>query len=326
MAYFLCSTRCFVVLFLISAVPLAVLISLETATPSTHVYHYHSNGWARECAKWDDLNRRFLVSFFENGIGQIAVPDHHSPADILDEVPLVRDADLAGNASLGIFIDRPRNRLMVAIADVFGNRYSAVAAYDMTTWNRLFLTQLNAPDEKSLADDVAVDAEGNAYITDAWESKIWKVGVNGEFISTITCPLFTHKGWHRNLVGLNGIVFHPDGYLLVVHMITGHLFKITTGNENEVKPIKLVGGPCSLGDGIELFSPTKLVVAGNPTRLVESTDEWETGTVVGKFRGSKVHRLTTAATVKDGKVYLNHMFGMGFPKKKHAIVEAVFSS
>ena len=180
-------------------------------------------------------------------------------------------------------------------------------------------------DEKSFADDVTVDPEGNAYVTDAKANKIWKVGAKGEFLATIKSPLFTPKEWYKNLIGLNGIVYHPNGYLIVIHTFSGNLFKVDIGKGDEVKLLDVVGGSLSFGDGLELLSPTKLVVAGNPTRLVESSDEWETATVVGTFKGPG-HRLTTAATLKDGKVYLNHMFGLGYPRKKHVLVEAVFSS
>jgi len=132
--------------------------------------------------------------------------------------------------------------------------------------------------------------------------------------------------WYKNLVGLNGIVYHPDGFLIVIHTFSGMLYKIDIAKEDhEVKLIKVAGGSLAFGDGLELLSPTKLVVAGNPSgRLVESSDRWETASVVAKFKGP-AHRLATAATVKDGRVYLNHMLGMGYPKKKHALVEAVFS-
>ncbi|KAK9281902.1 hypothetical protein L1049_004810 [Liquidambar formosana] len=277
MASFFCSTKFLLLLLLISAVPIAFIISLETAKPTTHVYHYLSTGWLRECSKWDHLNRRFLVSFLEGGVGQIHVPDNHSPETELQEIPLVKDADLAGNASLGLVVDEPRNRVLVVIADVIGNRYSALAAYDLSTWKRLFLSQLSGPgDGKSFADDVAVDPEGNAYVTDAKGSQIWKVGVDGKFLSIIKSPLFTPKEWYKNLVGLNGIVYHPDGYLLVIHTFSGNLYKVELEEGGEVKLIK-VEGSLIFGDGIELLSPTKLVVAGNPSgRLVESSDGWET--------------------------------------------------
>lgn len=191
----------------------------------------------------------------------------------------------------------------------------------MLCWLLIFY----AGDEKSFADDVAVDIEGNAYVTDAKSSKIWKVGVDGELLSIIRSPLFIPKEWYKNLVGLNGIAYHPDGFLIVIHTFSGNLFKIEIGKgDHQVKLIEVKGGPLSFGDGIELLSATKLVVAGNPSaRLVESSDGWETASVVAKFSGP-AHRLATAATVKDGRVYLNHMFGLGFPKKKHALVEAVF--
>ncbi|KAG4995784.1 hypothetical protein JHK84_026840 [Glycine max] len=325
----LCSPRFLTLLLLLSAIPIGIIVTLERAQPATHVYHYHSSGWFRECAKWDSHHRRFIVSFFEGGLGQVKLPEKDSESSSssppLEEVTVVRDAHLAGNASLGIAIDPPRNRVLVVNADVIGNRYGALAAYDLSTWNRLFLTQLSSPsDEKSFADDVAVDAEGNAYVTDIKGNKIWKVGVEGKLISIIRNPLFSAKEWYKNLVGLNGIVYHPDGFLIVIHTFSGNLFKIDLTKGEEVKIIKVKGGTLSFGDGLELLSPTKLVVAGNPSgRLVESSDGWNTASVVGTFSGPK-HRLASAATVKEGKVYLNHMVGIGYPKKKHAIVEAVF--
>ncbi|KAJ9187875.1 hypothetical protein P3X46_003289 [Hevea brasiliensis] len=327
MALSLCSAKSLIFLFILSAIPVAFIISLELAKPNTHVFYYHSSGFFRECAKWDDLNRRFIVSFLDGGVGEIRVPDDYSPGTVLQEATVVKDVDVAGNSSVGIVVDRPRNRLLVVNADVLGNKYSGLAAYDLSTWDRLFLTHLSGPnDEKSFADDVAVDAEGNAYITDAKTSKIWKVGKDGEFLSIIRSPLFIQKQWYKNLVALNGIVYHPDGFLIVIHTFTGNLYKIDLAKDDDVKLIKVTEGSLSFGDGLELLSPTKLVVAGNPSgRLVESSDGWETASVVAKFKGP-AHRLATAATVKDGRAYLSHMVGMGYPKKKHVIVEAVFST
>lgn len=177
-----------------------------------------------------------------------------------------------------------------------------------------------------MADDVAIDEEGNAYVTDAKGSKLWKVDENGKLSSIIKSPLFTSKEWYKNLVALNGIVYHPDGYLLVVHTFSGNLYKIDLKNGEKVKLVKIVKGSLRFADGLELVSPTKLVAAGNPAgRLVESTDGWETASVVGSFSGV-MHRLATSAMVKDGKVYLSHLIGLGYPKRKHVIVEAQFSS
>ena len=142
-----CSAKFLIFLILLSAIPIGLLIKLETAKPTSHVYEYHSTGWLRECTKWDDLNRRFIVGFMEGGLGQISVPEEESPGSVLKEIPVVKDVDLAGNGTLGLVIDRPRNRVLVAVSDVFGNRYSALAAYDLTSWKRLFFTQLSGSGE-----------------------------------------------------------------------------------------------------------------------------------------------------------------------------------
>ncbi|XP_047979399.1 uncharacterized protein LOC125221320 [Salvia hispanica] len=320
----LCSTRFLLLLLLLSAIPLAYIIHSETSHRAAHVYAYASKSWLRECAKWDHLNRRFIVSYFEGGVGVVPL-NGHGDASILEEITVVGDAAFGNNSSLGIVIDRPRNRLLVAIADVQGNKYSAVAAYDLTTWNLLFHTKLAGPEgEKTFADDVAVDTEGNAYVTDVKGSKLWKVGVDGELLYTIKSPLFIPKEWYYNLIGLNGIVYHPNGYLLVVHTLWGKLFKVEIGNGDVVKEVNIIGGSLMFGDGLELISPTKIAVAGNAIRLVESTDDWESARIVGKSKGLG-HRVVTAATVKEGKVYLNHLVGFGYPTRKHVLVEAIFT-
>ncbi|KAL3652922.1 hypothetical protein CASFOL_002603 [Castilleja foliolosa] len=326
MAFTLCSTKFLLLLIVLSAVPIAYIIHSETSERATHAFAYHSGGWLRESTKWDDLNRRFIVSFFEGGVGVVPVQEDQSGTDVvLDEIQVVDHVGFGRNSTLGLVVDRPRNRAVVVIADVLGNKYSAVAGYDLSTWDRLFLTQLSGPEDKAFADDVAVDPQGNAYITDTKGNKVWKVGPNGEYLNSIESPLFAPKEWYLNLIGLNGIVYHPNGYLLVIHTVTGNLFKIDVNNGDVVTKVNLNGGSLRFGDGMELLSPTKLVVAGIVSRLVESLDDFETAKVVGKFSSSTIHRVTTAATVKDGKVYLNHVFGLGYPKRKHVLIEADFS-
>lgn len=146
----LCSPKFLAILLLLTAIPIGIIISLERSQPPTHVYHYHSNGWFRECAKWDSVNNRFIVSFFEGGIGQIPVPgENESPGTVFEEESIVKESELAGNASLGLTIDRSRNRVLVVNADVLGNRYGSLVAYDLSTWKRLFLTQLSGPSKYS---------------------------------------------------------------------------------------------------------------------------------------------------------------------------------
>lgn len=149
---FLFSTKFLLIFLLFSAIPIGVIISLERAPRASHVYEYHSNSWLRECAKWDDLNRRFLVSYMEGGIGEVkVVSDDDEEGRILEEITAVKDAELAGNATLGMSVDRPRNRVLVVTADLLGNRYGGLAAYDLSSWQRLFLTHLTFPGNSFLS-------------------------------------------------------------------------------------------------------------------------------------------------------------------------------
>lgn len=147
--------------------------------------------------------------------------------------------------------------------------------------------------------------------------------MNGELLSVIRNKLFEIKEWHSNFLSLNGIVYHPNGYLLVVHTAGGRLFKVHPATE-EVKEVK-VKGSLFMGDGLEILSPAKIVVAGSiATILVESSDDWETANVTGRYVGP-LYRIASAATVKDEKVYVNHLVGGGVKKRTHVIAEAVFA-
>uniref|UniRef100_A0A0D3FHK9 SMP-30/Gluconolactonase/LRE-like region domain-containing protein n=1 Tax=Oryza barthii TaxID=65489 RepID=A0A0D3FHK9_9ORYZ len=241
-----------------------------------------------------------------------------------EERVVLADPDVAGRVALGLTVDAPRGRLLIVYADRLPRfAYSAVAAYDLASWRRLFLTRLDGPGDSTLADDVAVDEEGNAYVTDAKGNKIWKVSPDGEPLSVIkNATFFQRPGWINNFVGLNGIVYHPNGYLLVIHTSGGDLFKVCpkTGSVHVVK----VKGSLKTGDGLALLSPTRLVAAGLVSRLVESDDDWETAVVTGRYVGP-AHRIGSSATVKDGDVYINHIIGFGLGKKTHVISKAAFA-
>ncbi|KAM0892996.1 hypothetical protein ACQ4PT_025389 [Festuca glaucescens] len=191
-------------------------------------------------------------------------------------------------------------------------------------YSRIFLARLDGPGESSFADDVAADEDGNVYVTDVKGSKIWKVSPDSEPLPAIKNATFTQRpGTLDNLIGLNGIVYHPNGYLLVIHTTGGDLFKVDpkTGAVSVVKVL----GSLKRGDGLELLSPTRLAVAGMPTRLVDSSDDWETARVTGRYVGP-AHRVGSSATVKDGDLYVNHIFGFGLGRKKtHVIAKAVFA-
>jgi len=308
---------------LLSGLALAI-ITLEKTKYKGEVVEYRSKGWMRECVVWDEGNKRFLVSNMEGGVGEIRLQDGGSDGGGLREETVVKDLEYLGNGTLGLQIDPIRNRLLVVITDTFGHTYSALAAYDLKTWKRLYFTKLCGPESITQANDVDLDPEGNAYVTDTIQNIIWKVSSDGSTVSVLSSPIFTSQSSKLPFkgIGTNGIVYHPDGFLLVVHTWSGAIFKSSLDGV-DVSVVNM-SSPVVTGDGLVLLSPEKMVVVGTPSaRLLESRDGWKSAQLTHRYVGP-MHRLATTGTIKNGKVFVNHMFGFGFGKGKHIITEAIF--
>ncbi|KAL3699096.1 hypothetical protein R1sor_017118 [Riccia sorocarpa] len=299
---------------------MAIVRWLETEYVGDENISYVGKGWFRESADWDPEQNRVIVSCFEGGIAEVRV-NCSNPGIILTEKKVIEDSDYAGNASLGVVVDSPRNRLLVAIADP-NKRYSGVAAYDLHSLQRLFLTTLCGPERKSFADDVAVDKEGNAYVTDAYGNVIWKVSTDGSQTTVITSPEFSSvpSQLPGDLIGVNGIQVHPEGFLLISHTFAGVIFKASLDGSS-VRVVRLEDS-LMVPDGILLVSPQRLVITSAlSSYLVESVDGWETARVIDTFTGP-LHRLSTAAFLRSGKVYINFGIGYGFKTRLFTIREA----
>lgn len=304
---------------------LAFLRSEEGRIPPNGRLDYRSSGWFSECAQWDPAHHRFLVSFIGAGLGQVAFPPGLPLAVAQEESLVSLGPDLAGFSTLGFKIDSARHRVLAAIADSFKNKYSALVAYDTRTWKRIFLTKLAGPERASLADDVAFDPEGNIYVTDAVGGLIWKVRSDGSEARVLTAsqafkvkPQSLLVGW----VSLNGIVYHPEGFLLVSHTGGNAIFKVSLDGQ-DVRRVDVEG--TLFGDGIDLVRPDQLAVASLWTgvRLVESKNGWLTANVTHLYSPPR-HRFASAVTIKDGDVFVNYLNGFGIPYIS-TIAQAVFT-
>ena len=89
--------------------------------------------------------RRLLVSnFFGAGVSELRTKTKGKEKE--EERVVLADPDVAVRVALGLTVDAPRGRLLIVYAyriPRFG--YSAVAAYELTSWCRLFLTRLDGP-------------------------------------------------------------------------------------------------------------------------------------------------------------------------------------
>lgn len=256
-----------------------------------------------EGLEFNPLNGRFLVGSFREGAVYEVAPNGELRV-------LIRDTRL--NSVLGIRVDVKRDRLIVANSDVGASirpyaqgplKLASVGIYSLSSGERIHFVNLGAlkPDEKHLANDIAVDPDGNAYITDSLAAVIYKVETQGKPSVFLESTKFTGKG-----IGLNGIVYHPSGYLIVAKKNDGVLFKIPVSNPKQFKEIRL---PRKLhgADGLILVSDTRLVVVTNRVNgmvsdtvfALESSDQWDSARITDEYALGDVY--PTTGVVRDGK-------------------------
>lgn len=254
---------------------------------------------------YDALNNRFLVSSFTGGtLGQ--VKDDGTYTAFADDSQLI--------SSTGVFVDAPRNRVLVTVTDIglssrsapaTQGKLAALVSFDRSTGRRLAYTDLGslrpgAPGH--FANDVAVDAQGNAYVTDSFGSAIYKVDPQGTASVFLESSRFNQAA---GSFGLNGIAVHPDGYLLVGKYDDGTLYKVPLANPSSFTKITTSQAFAS-ADGFSLLDNNTLAVAANGTTnavfRLRTTDNWATATLAGTFATGD--NFPSDLTRRDGDLYV----------------------
>jgi hypothetical protein len=255
-------------------------------------------GFIPEGIEFDTTSRRFLTGSLVDGTIYEIRTDGTLAAYVVDP-ELV--------SSIGIEADEPRDRLLVANADrsVFGGQGPGVAKlgiYRLSTGEKLAMIDLGRlagpdADDTVFVNDLTVDAAGNVFLTDTFMNVIYRV--DPSYQASLLYRFEPTTG-----LGLNGIVHHVDGYLIVAAIGgQGVLYKVPVVNPETAKPIAL-SQPATGADGLVWDSAGRLIVISNSTGSAlayESSDGWESAALVGtaSFDG----QATTGAAV-DAAVYV----------------------
>ena len=279
-----------------------------------------------EGVEYDMRHHRFLVSSVTRGtIG--AVDDEGNYTPFTEDSALV--------ATVGIQVDDHRQQLLVCNSNPSSADVAALAIYDLATGERLSYTDLIAvanDDAPHFANDVAVDAYGNAYVTDSFSPIIYKVDRNGRASIFLRNDTFQAS---QGSFGLNGIVYHPDGYFIVAFTETATLYKVPLDRPEKFSAIDVEAGAVTSPDGLYLSddNQTLLVVnndAGgddaNVTAL-ESHNHWKSAQEVGVFETGPV--FPTTATQRGHAYYvlyahLNELFSGNPSRDEFSIVRVDF--
>lgn len=264
-----------------------------------------------EGIEYDPRSGGFLVSSVTRG-SVTAVADDGSHRVLV--------ADTAAPSTIGIQV--AGGRLYVARSDVSAAFDSTVegrarlGVYDLASGRLLYAAELGplAPGGRHFANDIAVDDEGNAYITDSLSPVIYRVGADG------SASVFARDTLLGGGFGLNGIEIDPDGGLLVAVDSRRSLYRIPLDDPGRIERVRIdqplrVDGMVRRADGRLVAVATTIPDGGGPrTELVEleSRDGWQSARVTARAPLDAGAGPTTVA-LRDGAAYvlLSHLGQLG---------------
>ena len=247
-------------------------------------------GFIPEGIEYDNQNKRFLT-------GSLADGTIYAISNSGRLTPVVQDDALI--SSVGIEADEAHNRLLVANSDRNSSTGAAkLGVYVLSSGAHLAMVDLVASipdlpaDANHFANDVAVSSAGTAFVTDTRMNIIYKV--DRYYKASVLLDLGRDSGFN-----INGIEYHPAGYLLVVSPGTGQLIKVPINNPQNWSLVEL-DIPARGGDGLVWAADGGLVSTSNNSSAVmkyRSDDGWASARLVGmaSFDG----QTTTAAAVGD---------------------------
>ncbi|KAF2305495.1 hypothetical protein GH714_005935 [Hevea brasiliensis] len=288
-----------------------IVISITSSTTGKpHIINFQSPNLYPEGLAYDPLAQHFIV-------GALRHRTIHSVSAAGVVQTLIFDPSLPPNTSfMGMTVDTLNNRLLAVIHSYPPlPPFNALAAYDLGTRQRLFLSLLPDADAsispRFVANAVAVDFKGNAYVTNSLGNSegnfIWKVNAGGEVSIFSRSPIFTQYPVDRNApfsyCGLNGIAYDSKGFLLVVQTNTGKMFKVDA--EDGTARTVLLNEDLHLADGISIRKDgVVLVVSQNQLWFLRSSDSWGEGVVFDKIDLDRERFPTSVVVGREERVYV----------------------
>jgi sugar lactone lactonase YvrE len=267
---------------------------------------------------YDAAGERFLTGSLS--VGTIFAVD----AETGDVTPFIEDETLSTTVGLEISPDGRTLYVTHARSDAFFNPLTAglaeLVAFDLASGDPLYRVNLGdlIEDGRHFANDVTADDAGNAYVTDSFTPVIYKVDADGN-----AEVLVQDDRLGGGFLGLNGIVWSPDGYLLASVSGSNALVKVPLDDPADLSVVS-VDVPVSI-DGMILGEDGTLYAVNNGaepqaiTALV-SDDDWTTARAVWDV--PTVGGVATTVALRDGAPWYVNAYLRAFDVEEYQIVPA----
>jgi len=263
---------------------------------------FHSNSLYPEGTAFSKKQQVFFVSSLNHGqIGKLDFSGNYTP--------FIQDPELI--ATVGILADDKRDLLYVTNTDngvaektnpKTASKLSEIIAYDLHTGKRKFKVDLGAlnPGQPNFVNDLTIDNEGNLYVTNSFSPILFKIDKNHKGSIFAKNDAWTGAGYN-----LNGIVYNPDGYLIVAQSNKGLLYKIDIKNPSKMTTVKLIEGDLRGADGLILNGKNELAVISHvywKTYRVISGDNWSSAEKTDSTKS--ILTFPTTGVLVNGKYYI----------------------
>jgi len=282
--------------------------SIDIGSPQLNKIEIIKPALYPESLKYNSNTDKFILgSFRDGGIYEVDEQGNYQR--------LINDKRLS--SVLGVWVDSERNRLLVVSGDLGSSintypggarKLAVLGIYKLNTGAPIHFVDLSKfrPDDNHLPNGITIDSTGNAYVTDSFSPVIYKINLMGEASVFLEREEFKGQG-----INLNGITFHPDGYLIVAHKSAGTLFKIPLNQPEQITKIK-INQKLFGSDGVTLLNNQNILIVANRASgvnndkafVLKSNDNWKTANIMDEYEFANVY--PTTSVVKNGKIYVLH--------------------
>lgn len=304
-----------------------LLSSCVVNRPTTRIEFEATDSYPEGIA-YDKARDVYYVSSMRNGtIGKV------TPGGVY----MVLHADSTLKSTYGMKVHPDGKRLFVCVSDANYSKFTSpdtrrkmirLISIDVETGRRLSDIDLSGlVPGKHFGNDLTFDNNHNIYMTDSFANAIYKITPDGKASVFARDKIFETEG-----IGLNGIVYHPDGYLLVDNSGTGKIYKVDVNNPGNVQEVKteqyFMGA-----DGLILKDKNKLAVVTNGGNdkifQLETEDNWQTAKLSATTLAADVFTYPATAAMKDNDIWVMNaktnelLDSNAVPSRKFAIQHAV---